>query len=153
MYRIIEPRRDLKATAALGVDKGGEHRGRVERREAKEVDCPILSHERHRVKVADDAVVFYGRVAARLHTRHPDFRIFPKTGVRAGRHSTPHSAGLHCEPIRWTGAAMFKLYDFRSSHYSEKARWALDFKGIPYAPRHLLPGFHMRTTRKLAPRS
>ena len=48
---------------------------------------------------------------------------------------------------------MFKLYDFRSSHYSEKARWALDFKGIPYTPRHLLPGFHMRTTRKLAPRS
>ncbi|MDB6010395.1 MAG: glutathione S-transferase family protein [Gammaproteobacteria bacterium] len=38
---------------------------------------------------------------------------------------------------------MFKLYDFRSSHYSEKARWALDFKGIPYAPRRLLPGFHL----------
>src|SRR5262249_16384468 len=49
--------------------------------------------------------------------------------------------------------SMFELYDFRFSHYSEKARWALDFKGIPYAPRHLLPGFHMRTTKKLAPRS
>jgi glutathione S-transferase len=48
---------------------------------------------------------------------------------------------------------MFELYDFTFSHYSEKARWALDFKGVPYAPRHLLPGFHMRTTRKLAPRS
>lgn len=48
---------------------------------------------------------------------------------------------------------MFELYDFRFSHFSEKARWALDFKGIPYTPRHLLPGFHMRTTRKLAPRS
>lgn len=48
---------------------------------------------------------------------------------------------------------MFELYDFRSSHFSEKARWALDFKGIPYTPRHLLPGFHMRTARKLAPRS
>jgi hypothetical protein len=23
---------------------------------------------------------------------------------------------------------MFKLYDFWSSHYSEKARWALDFR-------------------------
>jgi len=46
---------------------------------------------------------------------------------------------------------MFELYDFRFSHYSEKARWALDFKEIAYAPRHLLPGFHMRTTRKLAP--
>jgi len=48
---------------------------------------------------------------------------------------------------------MFELYDFRFSHYSEKARWALDFKEIAYAPRHLLPGFHMRTTRKLAPRT
>lgn len=48
---------------------------------------------------------------------------------------------------------MFELYDFTFSHYSEKARWALDFKGVPYVARHLLPGFHMRTTRKLAPRS
>jgi glutathione S-transferase len=48
---------------------------------------------------------------------------------------------------------MFELYDFRFSHFSEKARWALDFKGIPYTPRHLLPGFHLRTTRKLAARS
>ncbi len=48
---------------------------------------------------------------------------------------------------------MFELYDFTFSHYSEKARWALDFKGIPYTPRHLVPGFHVRTTRKLAPRS
>jgi glutathione S-transferase len=48
---------------------------------------------------------------------------------------------------------MFELYDFTFSHYSEKARWALDFKGIPYTARHLLPGFHLRTTRKLAPRS
>jgi glutathione S-transferase len=48
---------------------------------------------------------------------------------------------------------MYELYDFTFSHYSEKARWALDFKGVRYTPRHLLPGFHMRTTRKLAPRS
>ena len=48
---------------------------------------------------------------------------------------------------------MYELYDFTFSHYSEKARWALDFKGVPYRPRHLLPGFHMRTTRRLAPRS
>jgi glutathione S-transferase len=48
---------------------------------------------------------------------------------------------------------MFELYDFRFSHYSEKARWALDFKGVPYTARHLLPGFHLRTARKLAPRT
>jgi glutathione S-transferase len=48
---------------------------------------------------------------------------------------------------------MFELYDFQFSHYSEKARWALDFKGVPYTCRHLLPGFHMRTARRLAPRT
>jgi glutathione S-transferase len=48
---------------------------------------------------------------------------------------------------------MFELYDFRFSHYSEKARWALDFKGIPYTPHHLVPGFHMRTARRLAART
>jgi glutathione S-transferase len=46
---------------------------------------------------------------------------------------------------------MFELYDFRFSHYSEKARWALDYKHITYTARHLLPGFHLWTTRKLAP--
>ena len=48
---------------------------------------------------------------------------------------------------------MFQLYDFTFSHYSEKARWALDFKRLSYSSRHLLPGFHLLTTRKLAPRS
>jgi glutathione S-transferase len=50
-------------------------------------------------------------------------------------------------------ANVFQLYDFKYSHFSEKARWALDYKGIPYASTHLLPGFHLRTTRRLAPRS
>jgi glutathione S-transferase len=48
---------------------------------------------------------------------------------------------------------MFELYDFTFSHYCEKARWALDYKGITYTCRHLLPGLHMRTARKLAPRT
>jgi len=48
---------------------------------------------------------------------------------------------------------MFELYDFTFSHYCEKARWALDFKGIAYTSHHLLPGFHMRATRKIAPLS
>jgi glutathione S-transferase len=48
---------------------------------------------------------------------------------------------------------MFELYDFRFSHYCEKARWALDYKGIRYTSQHLLPGFHLLKTRKLAPRT
>lgn len=34
------------------------------------------------------------------------------------------------------------LYQFERSHYNEKARWALDFKGIPYQAKFLLPGPH-----------
>lgn len=48
---------------------------------------------------------------------------------------------------------MIELYQFYFSHYCEKARWALDYKGIPYTPRNLLPGLHVKRALKLAPRS
>ena len=35
------------------------------------------------------------------------------------------------------------LWQFRFSHYNEKARWALDWKGIAHVRRSLLPGFHV----------
>ena len=35
------------------------------------------------------------------------------------------------------------LWQFRFSHFNEKARWALDFKGIPHVRRSLLPGLHI----------
>jgi glutathione S-transferase len=41
------------------------------------------------------------------------------------------------------------LVQFRSSHYNEKARWALDYKRIPHTRRTVLPGFHARPLRKL----
>ncbi|MDJ0848249.1 MAG: glutathione S-transferase [Myxococcota bacterium] len=40
---------------------------------------------------------------------------------------------------------------FRFSHYSEKARWALDWKGVAHRRRNLLPGPHAVTVRKMAP--
>lgn len=42
-----------------------------------------------------------------------------------------------------------KLYQFCISHYSEKVRWALDYKGINYQPVNLLPGQHVKTIKKL----
>lgn len=42
-----------------------------------------------------------------------------------------------------------KLYQFCISHYSEKIRWALDYKGINYQPVNLLPGQHAKTIVKL----
>jgi len=42
------------------------------------------------------------------------------------------------------------LYQFAFSHYNEKVRWALDYKGIASERRSLLPGFHERTIRALS---
>jgi glutathione S-transferase len=46
-----------------------------------------------------------------------------------------------------------KLLVFPHSHFCEKARWALDYKGVPFEPVPLLPGFHLRTVRRYAPNS
>src|SRR3989338_9545032 len=43
------------------------------------------------------------------------------------------------------------LLEFPHSHYCEKARWALDYKGIPFKAVAILPGLHMITVRKYAP--
>lgn len=48
---------------------------------------------------------------------------------------------------------MIKLYQFQFSHYCEKVRWALDYKGIPYIRRNLLPGLHSKFAQKMAPKS
>lgn len=41
------------------------------------------------------------------------------------------------------------LFQFTFSHYNEKARWALDHKGIAHRRLSLLPGPHMGTVKKL----
>lgn len=48
---------------------------------------------------------------------------------------------------------MIQLYQFTFSHFCEKARWALDYKNIAYQPVNLLPGFHLKRVRKLAPKT
>ena len=45
---------------------------------------------------------------------------------------------------------MLRLTTFVISHFSEKARWALDYEGIAYEERSLLPGPHLLVTRRLA---
>jgi glutathione S-transferase len=34
---------------------------------------------------------------------------------------------------------MTRLYTFTISHFAEKARWSLDYKGIPYQEQRLVP--------------
>jgi len=48
---------------------------------------------------------------------------------------------------------MIELYQFPFSHYCEKVRWALDYKGITYRTVDLLPGFHFRHLAKLSPKT
>jgi glutathione S-transferase len=42
------------------------------------------------------------------------------------------------------------LWHFRFSHYNEKARWALDWKGIPHVRRHVAPGPHAQQVLELS---
>ena len=42
-----------------------------------------------------------------------------------------------------------RLYQFPISHYCEKARFALDYKGLEYSVKNLLPGVHRLTTTRL----
>jgi glutathione S-transferase len=43
-----------------------------------------------------------------------------------------------------------RLTTFLVSHFSEKARWGLDYEGVAYEERPLLPGPHLLVTRGLA---
>lgn len=45
------------------------------------------------------------------------------------------------------------LYQFPISHYCEKVRWALDYKGLDYQVKNLLPGFHIKVALKMAPKT
>jgi len=44
----------------------------------------------------------------------------------------------------------FDLYQFKQSHYNEKARWALDHKRLPHTRHSLLPGPHKFTVTRLS---
>ena len=45
---------------------------------------------------------------------------------------------------------MMKLLLFPHSHFCEKARWALDYKGLDYQAVPVMPGLHIYTVRRYA---
>ncbi|MEX2252983.1 MAG: glutathione S-transferase family protein [Thermoleophilaceae bacterium] len=55
------------------------------------------------------------------------------TGISAGKRQ-------HGPPVLW---------HLEVSHYNEKARWALDYKGIPHVRRAVVPGEHAAIARRL----
>ena len=48
---------------------------------------------------------------------------------------------------------MNELVTIPFSHFCEKARWALDWCGVPYVERACLPGLHLRHTRRIGGRT
>ena len=46
-------------------------------------------------------------------------------------------------------AAVPVLWQIRFSHFNEKARWTLDYKGIAHRRRSALPGLHVIRARRL----
>ncbi|MZR63757.1 glutathione S-transferase family protein [Alcanivorax sp. DP30] len=42
------------------------------------------------------------------------------------------------------------LHQFPISHYCEKVRWALDYKGVRYRVKNHLPGLHLKKVSRLA---
>lgn len=45
------------------------------------------------------------------------------------------------------------LYQFPVSHFCEKVRWALDYKGLQYRTVNLLPGAHIKKIKAMAAQS
>ena len=41
------------------------------------------------------------------------------------------------------------LWQFTSSHFNEKARWALDYKRVPHIRNSLVPGLHVPTVKRM----
>ena len=41
------------------------------------------------------------------------------------------------------------LWQFTSSHFNEKARWALDYKRVAHIRRSLIPGFHVLAVKRM----
>lgn len=48
---------------------------------------------------------------------------------------------------------MLTLHQFQISHYCEKVRWAMDYKGLEYRTINLIPGPHVRHALKIAKRT
>ncbi|WP_455205207.1 glutathione S-transferase family protein [Kaarinaea lacus] len=48
---------------------------------------------------------------------------------------------------------MLTLYQFPISHYCEKVRWALDYKGLDHQIINLLPGTHIKIVKSIAPKT
>src|SRR5688500_14324643 len=54
------------------------------------------------------------------------------------------------EGTRGAAGELPVLWHLKVSHYNEKARWALDHKGVPHVRRAVHAGFHRGTARRVS---
>jgi glutathione S-transferase len=57
---------------------------------------------------------------------------------------------MMCAVVQEASMPVPELFQFRVSHFNEKARWALDYKGVRHLRRSLLPGPHKPTMQKVS---
>src|SRR5215213_6621475 len=62
--------------------------------------------------------------------------LLHRAGLAEGRDAAPEDM-----PVLW---------HLKVSHYNEKVRWALDYKGVPHVRRAVLPGRHQALAKKLS---
>ena len=95
--RLLELGTDAEYPPALRVEQGGEHRRRVEVRQAEKVDRAVQTHQRRRLEVADDRVRL-DRWVAPVRPPHAGFTaitpptlttFMPKVCTRSGRSCKP----------------------------------------------------------------
>ena len=70
--------------------------------------------------------------------------------------TAPRAASEHYmvfSMVKAVGKFEMKLLEFPHSHLCEKARWALDYKGLPFESVVVMPGFHVKRVRKYAPKT
>jgi len=53
-------------------------------------------------------------------------------------------------PKEGTAEDLPVLWHLKVSHYNEKARWALDYKGVPHVRRAVIPGRHAEIAERLS---
>src|SRR5262245_4353788 len=83
-----------------------------------------------------------------IDDRNPEQILRYRAACEQAPHRLVASTQLHLHHAR-TMQTDLELFQFRYSHYNEKVRWALDFKGLPYRRTDLLPGPHARVLKKL----
>ncbi len=69
---------------------------------------------------------------------------------RAQPHESSHCRLLAIADTKESATMSIVLHQFPSSHYNDKARWGLAWKGIAHQKKSYLPGLHVKSMQRLS---